>query len=280
MHLVVDVFLLGLVLRWLSGLWARSSETALARTRRALGFLMLAIVFYVGLALCQQWRASDWYLWPLDNVLRLLDLGDAFQVFGWRLHDVPKDFWSSSFAMLFRLGVGYWLARAILVVRLRGLWGWGMTVEELVQTLADGEASARRGAVRALGATGMEAKGAMADMIQALHDPDAGVRSQAARALGEMGPAAADAVPALAQVLWGNDVPLVHEAVQALGRMGPAAREAAPDLCLIVKAVDGPLQDLAADAMVSILEDAHNSMGTIQCVRRPEGKSDVVDAAS
>jgi hypothetical protein len=120
----------------------------------------------------------------------------------------------------------------------------------------------------------------MADMIQALHDPDAGVRSQAARALGEMGPAAADAVPALAQVLWGNDVPLVHEAVQALGRMGPAAREAAPDLCLIVKAVDGPLQDLAADAMVSILEDAHNSMGTIQCVRRPEGKSDVVDAAS
>jgi hypothetical protein len=258
MHLVVDVFLLGLVLRGLAGLWARSSENALARSRRGCGLLMLAVLFYVGLAMGQQWRATDWLLWPLDNILRLLDLADAFQVFGWRLHEVPRDFWTSSFAMIFRVGVSYWLARAVLVVRLRGFRGWGLTVEELVETLAEGESVARRGAIRALGGVGAEARGAVADLIHALHDPEPSVRTQAARALGQMGPAAAQAVPALAQALWGNDVPLVYEAVQALGRMGPAAREAAPDLCLIVKAADVPLQNLAAEAMVSILNPLGN----------------------
>ena len=82
-------------------------------------------------------------------MLRMLDVGDAFQIFGWRLHDVDMGFWTRSYALFFRLSAGICLTRMVLWVRLTALHGWGLRVDQLVETLTEGDALTRQGAARA-----------------------------------------------------------------------------------------------------------------------------------
>src|SRR5207302_550474 len=73
-------------------------ETHLQRGRREFAWLFGAITLYVAFVIIHQLEPLDWILWPLDNVLRLLDVGDMFQVFGWRLHRVQPTIWTSAAA--------------------------------------------------------------------------------------------------------------------------------------------------------------------------------------
>ena len=193
MHIFVDVFLIGLALRWLGRFWQTdTTEDVLTRGRRRVGWLLLSLFLFLGCGLCQNWSLADWLLWPLDNVLRVLDLADMFQIFGWRLHDVDMGFYTKTYAIFFRLSAGIWLTQLILWARLTVCRGWGLLPEDLVAILEEGDSPARYGAARALGTwpTSRKRRGPCRRCMKALRDSDLNVRREAALALGHMGSAA------------------------------------------------------------------------------------------
>lgn len=53
----------------------------------------------------QGWPLSDLFLWPLDNILRVIDVGDTLQIFHWQMHGVSSGCWNILCALIFRLFV-------------------------------------------------------------------------------------------------------------------------------------------------------------------------------
>jgi hypothetical protein len=256
MHLTVDVFLIGLILRWASRYWRDCAhETYLARGRREFGWLLASLSVYGLFAILQQLRPSDWVLWPLDNLLRLLDVGDMFQVFGWRLHGVEANFWTSGAAVLFRLAAGIWVARLVCWIRLIVFRTWGLSIAELTELLDDPDSDVRRGAAVGLGQSGRVASSAASALIEALHDLNRDVRTEAARALGRIGPAASDAVPRLIDALWLGHREQRLAAAEALGRIGPDARSAVFSLVSHLKVCDDQTRQAVMAALWQIAPD-------------------------
>jgi hypothetical protein len=242
MHVSADLFLLSLLGRLIWKLWRRlgtSSETTLQRGRRRVLVLMLCSVIlgtYLIHATMQQWRRADWLLWPLDNVLRLLDIGDVFQIFDLQLHQVDMDAWTRAYSLAFRFAAGLCLAYVTPWVRLWGFKGQWYTIDELLEFLDADEAVFRAVAARALGEMGPDAVEAIPALRHALRrDPEVSVRCRAATALGRIGPAAAVAVDDLARALVHAHRPLRLRAARALGRIGPGARDARDDLVYLGK---------------------------------------------
>lgn len=256
MHLAVDVFLIGLVLRWLKGYWRdRPYETYLARGRREFGWLLATLAFYLGFGICQRLQPSDWLLWPLENLLRLLDVGDMFQVFGWQLHGVEATGWTRGAAIVFRIAAGIWMARLVIHVRTTLLRTWGLSVAQLTELLDDPDADVRHGAALGLGRTGPAARDAVAELDDALRDLSPEVRCAAAWALGQIGPAAHASVARLLDAAWLGHPELRRAAVAALGGIGPAARSAAYSLIALRKVSDVATREMATQALAKIAPD-------------------------
>jgi hypothetical protein len=254
MHLSVDCFLIGLLVRWVSRFWQRQDEREVVIMRKGCAWSLVTAAIFVGLALGQGWSRADWYLWPLDNALRLVDVGDAFQIFGWRLHGVEMGFWTRTYALVFRFAVGFWLARLLLSIRLSAFRGWGLSIDELIQQLSMGDEADRRGAAVALARMGPDAEEAVPALVRALAHGSLGVRCRAAHALGRIGPTAYPAVPVLAEVLWKQNVPptLLVEVVKALGNVGPVAAGVVPDLCFLLKVSDKRMEPVVIQALEKI----------------------------
>jgi HEAT repeat protein len=239
MHLTVDVFLIGLALRWLGRWWQTAQrETYLERGRRDFGWLMTTLGLYGVFAILLPLKPWDWLLWPLDNVLRLLDVGDMFQIFGWQLHSVEGNYWTRGAGLLFRLVAGFWTARLVIWLRMTMLRTWGLSVEELTELLDDPDAQVRRGAAIGLGQTGARAREATPALSQSLRDPDHGVRLEAARALAQMGASASMAVQELTEAMWLGDRDMRLAAIAALANIGPVARAAVHPLITMLKVAD------------------------------------------
>jgi HEAT repeats len=253
MHLAVDVFLIGLGLRWLKRYWPDGPrETYLVRGRRAAGWLLATLTVYVVFAVSQPLAPIDWLLWPLENLLRLLDVGDMFQLFGWRLHGVEPTAWTRAAALAFRIVAGYWMARVVIHARLTLLRTWGLGVDQLVELLDDPDADVRRGAAFGLGLSGAGARAAADVLADGLHDIDPRVRRAAAWALGQIGPAAHGSAARLIDAAWLGDAALRLAAIDALGRIGPCARSAAYALVMLRKVCDAPLREPVSEALARI----------------------------
>lgn len=254
MHVTVDVFLLGLLLRWLSRWWRAAAvrETHLARGRREFGWLLATAALFVLFAIGAEFRPLDWILWPLENLLRLVDVGDLFQVFGWQLHGVDGNYWARSAALLFRLAAGIWMARLVIWLRLRILRSWGLSIGELTELLDDPEGQMRSCAAAGLGQSGVLASDAAPLLMDRLHDPDPRVRLEAAHALGLIGPAGKDAALELADAVWLDEREVRLAAAQALGAIGPDAREALPALIALRKVCDEPMRAIVEAALERI----------------------------
>ena len=272
MHIVVDVFLIGLVVRWLAKWWQPSTAcTALVRGRRDVGWLLIAVSLYAAFGTLQQLETNDWLLWPLDNLLRLVDIGDMFQIFHWKLHGVEPGFWSSTAAVAFRLAAGIWVAKIVIMLRVRLFKTWGLSVEQLTSLLADGNVQERRGAAIGLGWTGAAAAedGGVPALTVALHDFDLEVACNAAQALGLIGPGAKDAVDALAGLLWRQPRQLQFEAATALGRIGPDAKSSLRDLLLLLRLYedDRPMRTALSTAVRNIVpeffQDVADKIGAV-----------------
>lgn len=244
MHLTVDIFLLGLLVRWAKKVWQRvrrrwtnESATELSQhkeraERIAKGLevgkavcLAACVVLYIRCADIQGWTRTDWLLWPLDAILRVVDVADAMQIYHWRLHNVAPSVWLSTLAVLLRLFVGLYLAEWITYVTLAWFKGATRTIEELIEDLSNRNPAVRKLAAERLGAAGPQAEPAVPVLIAALADNDESVYRAIANALGQIGPAA---VRALIAALADNDGGV--RAATALGQIGPAAEPAVPTL--------------------------------------------------
>lgn len=222
MHLSVDIFLFSLVARRLARCWARPIESKLHEERKICGWLLLAMCCYVLSGMFQGWSVADWLLWPLENLLRTLDIGDAFQVFHWQLHQVRSDAWNASLAILFRLSLGMFLARVIALVRVTRLQGLGLTTAELIEELQEGDCETRQGAAEGLGRAGSDAEEAVRALGDALrHDGVAEVRRAAARSLGKID--SQEKLPALLAALDEIHEEVRASAIAALVDMGEDA---------------------------------------------------------
>ncbi len=263
LHIHADLFLLGLVGRRLWSLWKRlipPAGTSLQRGRRGFVVLLLAAIVlagYLPCALWQSWGNREWYRWPLDNVLRLLDIGDVMQIFQLRLHSVEMGSGTEAYAVAFRCAAAIWLARLAPWVRLWGFRENWYSVEELIEFLHADAPTLRTSAAAALARLGPSAEEAVGPLHHLLaHDLYAEVRCQAAAALGRIGPASAPAVPTLIRLLEHSDDTLRRAAARALGRIGPAARVALPSLrrLLEMPATSYRLSQAAASAIERLEE--------------------------
>lgn len=269
MHLTVDGFLIGLVLRWARQYWKDAvPENRLARSRREYGWLLATLGLYAGFVVFARLRPGDWVLWPLDNLLRLLDVGDLFQIFGWKLHGVDDGGLTRTGSVLFRLAAGVWIARLVNWLRLSLLRTWGVSIEELIELLDDPDAQVRCNAAAGLGWTGPAAGKAAPVLRAALHDVNSEVRCEAARALGRLGPPARIAVPDLLDAVWLGHPALRLAAIEALGSIGPIARSAADSLLLLLKVEDRRTRETVAAALAKIAPELVRVLPPVTKVKR------------
>jgi hypothetical protein len=269
MHLTVDGFLLGLLLRWIKRSCTQPvSETRLQQGRREFGWILVSAILFVGFVVSQRLQPSDWLLWPLDNLLRLIDVGDVMQLFGWRLHGVEPSYWSKGASVLFRLAAGIWMARLVILWRLTVFRTWGLSIEELTKLLDDPDGQMRCNAATGLGRSGPDAHGAVPALIAALHDVDPAVRVEAAWALGQIGPAAHSAVPRLIDAAWLGARRLRHTAADALGRIGNEAHAAVHPLVCLLKVSDRTTRRVVTHALMRIAPNVIRNLPTDFGARR------------
>ncbi|MCK5717404.1 MAG: HEAT repeat domain-containing protein [Thiomargarita sp.] len=92
----------------------------------AILFLILLVMFF------ERFDVSDIIFWFLENILRTLDVGDAFQIFEWQLHGGEMSLTMASVAVLFRLVASIytiWLVKYFALIFFKGR---GRTIEELL----------------------------------------------------------------------------------------------------------------------------------------------------
>jgi hypothetical protein len=241
MHLAVDAFLISLVGRWLARLCRpEPCENKLREGRKIAGWVLLALALYLACGLTPGWRRIDWVLWPLDNVIRVVDVGDVLQIFHWRLHEVRDGPLTNTAAVVFRLAVGILLGRLIFLVRMVWLRGAGLTVDELIEELEEAEPPIRRGAAVGLGKSGPEEYEAVLALAEALKsDSDKEVRLAVVQSLAQMGPDARHAVPALITALEEIYPEIRETAIETLTLIGsdavPALKAAQASRCSWVR---------------------------------------------
>ncbi len=270
MHLTVDVFLVGLALRWARRFWGEPAhETRLQQERREFGWLLSALALFVLFGLAQNLSLSDWFLWPIDNLLRLIDVGDVLQVFGWRLHTVEANSWTRGAGLIFRLAAGIWMARFVILWRLTVFRAWGVSLEELTELLDDAAPQVRRNAAIGLGQSGPAAHRAVPALMEALRDLNPLVRCAAAQALGAIGPAAECAVDLLIQAAWLGRPELRLASIESLGRIGRPARSALSSLLFLLKVSDASTRPVIADAIERI------TPGLLRVLTTPRQCSDI-----
>lgn len=128
-HLLVDLFLISLLLEGVHR-FRRAVLKGQRRAKLALwalgGLAIVWLLTWLHTALIwRPWQASDLLLWPLDNLLRVIDFPDVMQIAHLRLHDVPALPWEGTLAFVLRLllviGLAGILDRSIQAMRTRWL---------------------------------------------------------------------------------------------------------------------------------------------------------------
>jgi HEAT repeat protein len=147
MHLMVDIFILGAAFN----AFARHSRKSPTLTQlmddientvtspRTLLILALVVFGYLTVQYLNTvyltgkkfQGLSNFFLWPLDNILRTLDVGDAFQIFGWRLHTVETSLNSATVAVYFRFITAFYTLGLVNHLYLHILKGQGRSIDDL-----------------------------------------------------------------------------------------------------------------------------------------------------
>ena len=264
MHIAADIFIFSWAYQWFTRLWKRRAKRrqaeeaegsrqqgerarhwagALQRTRKV--GLAICLLLMVACAAVQGWRRVDWLLWPLDNALRTVDVGDMFQIYHWQLHRVSMGFWTITLAMGLRLVAGVYLGELITTLRVVVLRGHGETVEQLITMLDSGSLDVRVAACEGLGSYGASAE-AIPALSRALADAEYDVRLAASRALDRLDVDQGARVPGLIEALADEESRVRRAAASALGEIGPSAEAAVPTLIKALADKDRPVRQVAA----------------------------------
>ncbi len=221
--------------------------------RRGLIFAVGAFLFHAGLG---NWHPLNWLLWPLDNLVRTMDLGNTLGVFGWQLHSVERSPWTALLGIFFRLMVCATLARALHALHVRWLGSRALRpLEDYILDLNDDSEKVRAAAAQALGEIGSAARQAVPALVQTVDDDDGAVVCGTRQALALIGPPAMSLVPDLLALLENPNWAVRRAAVQSLGRLGSAARAALPALVVKIADADRTVEKLAEHALSRIDPD-------------------------
>jgi len=205
MHIMVDIFILGAIIMVIKRLLANQKPSSIMKYLKKEGFFTtreaVDPIFGIGIvisglisgliieaAMMQQKEYSQIFLWLLDNFLRTLDFGDAFQIFDWQLHSVKMGMGLATWAIIMRFFMSFYAIRLINSLHLIFLGGRGNTVEELGKISASDtyDWEVRKNAVEALARLGSDA--VIPYLVIALADSDKDIRSTAEKALMEVDP--------------------------------------------------------------------------------------------
>ncbi len=77
-------------------------------------FLALGMIVVAYRAWDQQWSVANCILWPLDNILRVLDFMDIMTVFRLKLHGIDHQLADKFVAMVYRVCVGIWVVDLVV----------------------------------------------------------------------------------------------------------------------------------------------------------------------
>ena len=101
--------------------WVRWGSVA-AVVGFVLIWLLSALVF-------RPWQLQDLALWPIDNLLRVVDFFDSMEIYHLRLHQVPTLPWEGTLTLVCRvlmaLLLAGWLAWAFQELSIRFFRGLG-----------------------------------------------------------------------------------------------------------------------------------------------------------
>jgi len=125
----------------------------------------------------------------------------------------------------------------------------GVELQGYMRELGRATPASRPAILRAIGAFGPDAGGAVNDLAKALGDSSADVRVAAAWALSQMGNAAAPAVSVLARSLSDSDLRVRSLSAVALRSIGPSAVKAIPELMKALDDSSPSVRAVAADAL-------------------------------
>ena len=246
MHWITDIFLIALIVQLFAKRlksWWETVTKGFWKTRVQLGkigfwtIVVVLLLAYSATAAVERWRFLDiLLLWPLDNLARVLDVGDSLQLFQVKFHHVADSRWHSTLAVVFRLVSSAWIAYYVNKLRMIVFRGKGVTLEDLMDNLRHEDAKVRKAAAGALGSMGKNGRAALHLLLVALKDKDGDVRSSAREALGQIEPnwqqngCAKSALPILIQALKDRDSGIRRAAAEALGVVHRHAHAAIPTL--------------------------------------------------
>lgn len=192
---------------------------------------------------------TGWHLWPLGNILRVIDFGDASQLFGWQFHNPQTDISPPAVRVFFRAAFGAWfiiqmyrLYSCILEEALRERIGELSAIVRSVEYPPE----VRINAIEKLQEYGKYAEPAIPALVEVLVNYHEDIRRASADALREIKPkwawtqAAQKFIPEFSRLLEKADKGTRIATAEALGEFGPYAREAVP---VLVKVLAGDYED-------------------------------------
>ncbi len=130
-------------------------------------------------------------------------------------------------------------------------------VAMLMQSLNSPQESARRDAIKTLGALKARASNALTALSEVLLlDQDPRIRADAAEAIGQIGQQLDVSIPSLVMALQDTHALVKMTAVEALGQFGPQAKPAVPALVQALHDPNNDIRSAAADTLGEIGERA------------------------
>ncbi|HBN76871.1 MAG TPA: hypothetical protein DD473_13840, partial [Planctomycetaceae bacterium] len=116
-HLVVDIFLLEILMAWVERVKLKLMRREALRTvvRCAIGISVVAFLvsWLVTALVWQRWETEDLWMWPIQNVLAIVDFTDVMEIYEIRLHNLPMGVWMTTLAITFRILIAIALANLL-----------------------------------------------------------------------------------------------------------------------------------------------------------------------
>lgn len=292
-ELLIGLFLISVLLEGINRVKkaALENEARLALVFRVVLWCSVGVfvaVWLMSALLIRPWRVMDLFWWPIDNLLRVVDFMDAMEIYGIRLHAVPKVWWEGTLTAFCRIllavilgGALSWVSREISI---RWWGGWGLNEADLEDICQHHpHRSARQMAKDRLDeitgtdvpdfATGWSPRNVafgvglalslillllftwpredsvVIHLAEAAAQPEQGKSDLALAALRRMGPYAASAVPVLSQSLPRLPRERQLPCLAVLGFLGPQAIET---LSNWVRVTDGEMVLVGVRALQQI----------------------------
>ncbi len=256
MYLMIAMFMLSLIF----GIYSRflAGIPGMKKIRAAGLILSLILIGIFGVK--DHWPLINWFLWPLDNILRALDFGDAIQIFGWRDHSLLMSPGLASAAVLFRVMIGSCFLGLVARMYPSDSGAASRSVDELIRVCRSPESSTkdRMVAVKELETYGVFAESAVPDLIKLLIHGNSSIRSAAADALREISPGWSGSewirkeIPNLIKTMGSSDKIALISAAEALGEIGPAAADSVSRMIALLADKDRDIRRAASESLKKI----------------------------